>query len=413
MIRFMFLAQIAAAVTASCVMPGCVDGRKSYDPTLAIIDARAQLYQDADNIGQTDGSKSADAIAEARTCRSNAIEALAEVEGAKAGGVFMQALKDKDPMIRFAAAMAIGDTRYAPALNYLKKMADPAERFEPDKRVFCAVIYALHKLGNDDYASELGTLLFDPQQEVRADVALVMGKMGEESAIEPLNTLLSDEREDSVKLVIVESLALLGDQKSASMLETHIKRRFIEDQLIAINAMAKTPTQHSAYVLYNVMTRLKEEVIVRCAAAGALAKIGHPENYGYELCVNALQHPEEIMREKSGEGRPITAVEIRRLQQVAAMSLGDMGRNDAVAVLLPVLKSDKPAVRIAAARSILKLLSTPEPKPTSDKAEPENIAKPDETAKSEKKSPEETKDAEDGETPADDRPRLHTAGGKD
>lgn len=392
MTRFRFLARIAAVATiAACVMPGCIgDGNViSYDPTLAIIDARTQLYQAADNSNPA--------------YRSNAIEALAEVEGYKAGGVFKQALDDPKPLVRFAAAMAIGDAKYTPALEKLLKMANPSERLEPDKRVFCAVIYALHQLGNDDYAGELGELMFDEQEEVRADAVLAMGKMGDASAIGPLNTLLTDERKENVKLVIVEALALLGDQKSAAMLETHIRRRFIEDQLIAINAMAESPSSRSPHVLYNTMMRVKEEVIVRCAAAASLAKIGHPEEYGYRLCVNALEHPREIMREKSGENRPITRMDVVRLQQIAALSLGDMERNDAVAVLLPALKLEEPSVRIAAARSILKLLGTPEPEKIQETAESQDTAEPDD-------EPEET---EKTAPPAEDKPKLHRAGGKD
>ncbi len=382
-----WLARTAAWTFAvvTVVLGGCIPSSKQggVDHTLALIDARTELRQAADGKDPV--------------TRTHAIEALAQIEGVQAGGIFKQALGDEMPTVRFAAAMAIGDVKYKPALETLLAMAKD-KKAEPDRRVFCAVIYALHQLGNYDYAGELGTLLFDKEWEVRANAAMAMGKMGESSAIAPLKTLQGDEKNPTVELQLVESLALLGDEKSAGLLEAYTKRPFLDDRLVAIAAMVKVRSARGPHVMRRLLRRTRptrERPRVRVAAAGAMSEFGYFDQEGYDLCIKAAGDPTAVMRRYYGTYDKINPVEIHSLQRLAAMSLGSMRRSEAVTVLHPLLKSSDGSVRIAAAMSILKILRVS----TAPTAE-EPAQKQDQSSQDPKKAP----------SPI--RPKLHTSGGK-
>ena len=95
----------------TCVMAGCQTAPSLLmNPDNAIVDALDTLRQAAED-------KDA-------AVQSNAIEALAQTVGRKEGGLYLQALGSPNPMVQFAATMAVGDLKYEPAKPVLDKMAD-------------------------------------------------------------------------------------------------------------------------------------------------------------------------------------------------------------------------------------------------------------------------------------------------
>ncbi len=366
-------------LTGLSVLTGCAPSESVMvtDTTNAFIDARATLRQAAE-----DGNP---------VTRSHAIEALTQTSGRRSGGLFIQALGDENPAVRFAAAMAVREVKYARAKPRLLKMAKD-KKLEPDKRVLCAVIHALHQFGNNEYTYALGELLFDKESEVRANAAMVMGRMGEPTAIGPLKTLLSDEQDPAVKLQIRESLAMLGDTRSQHLLEAYTKGYFLDLRLAAIPALAKTTPRRAMYVLRGLLANDKSPR-VRIVAAGALAGLGEIDEAGYKLSLNAAGNPRRVLKDAYGENRRIKEIEVKSLQRLAAISLGNMKRDIAVDALHPLLKSSDGGVRVAAAMGILKLLKRGDKVP--QKPAPAAIKK---AAKPKPELP---------------RPKLHTAGGKD
>ncbi len=323
---------------------GCVAPEDEFqiDARGAFIDARSTLLQAAD---------SDDAFT-----RSHAIEALTTTMGSKSGGIFTEALNDTSPAVRFAAAMAIGDVKHAPARQRLLSMAVP-EKGEPDKRVWCAVIYALYQLDDETYTGELGRLLLDREQEVRANAAMVMGKMGEPSAVGPLKMVLEDEQVAAVRLQITESLAQLGDEKSRLLLEAYTKTQFIEDRLIAIPAMVKVRSPRAKSIYHELISSSRQPPRVKVAAAGALAQLGEVDETGYLLCLDSLRYPETVMQKYFGPSRKIKPIEITSLRRLAAMSLGDVGKREPVDSLQAFLNAEDGGVRVASAMAIIKILS--------------------------------------------------------
>jgi len=333
------------AIGASIVIfPGCLEMKQSQpepiDYSLAWRQARdtlVELGRGPDNVA-----------------RAQAIEAIAETLGDQEGELFLEALGDENPAIRFAAAMAIGDVRYAPAKPYLLKMAAD-KKVEPNRFVFCAVIYALYQLSNTDYTGHLGRLVFDREKEVRASAVLAMGKMGEPSAIELLKKLYAQEQDPTVRLRAVEAMAMLGDLRSVNLLEAYTKSQFMDERIDAITSMARAPGPRTVFVLQQILSNQRQQPYVRIAAAEALGRLGKADEQAYELCVLAAQDPEGMLRRQTGSA-VVGEVQVASLQQLAAHALGWIGRVSAVRVLQPLLNSQRNGVRVASAASILRLL---------------------------------------------------------
>jgi len=312
--------------------------RVEVDPEKAFIDARATLTQAVD--------------AEGPVTRAQALEALAQVLPRKAAAPLLQGLSDPKPVVRFAAAMGIGDIRLARAKPILERMA---ERSEPDRRVLCAVIYALHQLGNDAWAGQLAELLSDREPEVRADAAMAMGKMDEPTAVGPLKSLLADERNYMVQVQVREALAMLGDATSRNVLEAYTKMPYLDDRLRAIQAITRVPSPRSVGLFRDLLGR-RHPTRVRAAAAGALARLGQVDEQGYRFCYAAAQDPVRTFTEALGPDHRPGDREISSLRQIAAQSLGWMRREPAANVLQPLLASPDGSVRVAAAMSLLRIL---------------------------------------------------------
>lgn len=314
------------------------------DTTKVYIDARTTLYQAAEDPDPR--------------VRTMALEALANTEGTQAGAVMLQALRDPYAPVRFAAAMAIGDTRYAPARPILLKMVkDPSL----PKKLKCAVIYALHCLGDDTYTTELGRLLRDKDKWVRAQAATIMGKMGEPSAIGPLKSLQRTDRDPVVQLEVTEALALLGDKRSIHLLEAFTKSQNIEDRLIAAEALGKTSSIDSVPILKQVLEDNRQEPAVRVAAAASLARLGQPVRT--PLPLEAAANPTKVLKKARGKDAELRPIDIISLQTIAIRSLQYIPESETeiIKVLLPLLRSPKGAVRVAASETLLKLLQASKP----------------------------------------------------
>ena len=375
---------IATAALAGCAEPEVT----LVDPQMAFIDASAALRQASDDPDPV--------------TRANAIEAIAQTTGATEGAIFEQGLDDPYPAVRFAAAMAIGETLYEPARDVLVRMARRERedrRAEPDKRVFCGVIYALHRLGDTSVTGELGPLLFDAEREVRCNAAMVMGGIAESSALPALRMRLGDEHDPTVQLQIVEAMAMLGDSASAALMESYTKTQFLEDRLVAISAMERVRSDRARVVLRSLLAE-DQPPRVRVAAAGAMGRMGEASDQGRWICTRGAQAPKRVMRESRTVQGESSEMEMLSLQRLAAISLGWMKDQNAVGVLHPLLKSDDGPVRVAAAMSILRLLKARELAAESEiEIEPEPQTKASPQSQGEVERPEE--------------PRLHTARAKE
>jgi len=291
--------------------------------------------------------------------RAEAVEAMADVLGSAAGSAYLSALDDSEPNVRFAAALAVGDLKYAPALGRLEEMARYRQpRAERQLTVYCGVIYALHRLGRTEHTSQLGKLLAHEGAVVRANAAMVLGRMGEPSAARPLRARYRDEEDTVARLQMLESLARLGDAQALGELESNAREPFLLEKLLALRAMGDLNSGRTRLVLQAILTSRHEPPQARVLAAGALARLGTVSDHGYDLCLTSAGDPAGVIEAASGDHDPktIDPVIVTTLQGLAARSLGWMKHTGAVDVLVDLLTSPDGGVRVAAAMSILRLL---------------------------------------------------------
>ena len=331
----------AAILLVGAWMPGCLPQRRGLvtNPARAVADARETLFQattDPDGI-----------------TRSHAIEALDYTIGIEAGEYFLAGLDDSVASVRFAAAMAIGETGYAPAKAKLLAMAGGEEG---DKRVLCGVIYAMYRLGDDSQMSRLAKFLDNAHPWVRANAAFIMGKSGHPSAMQVLKDLGVDERNVDVLIRARESLAMLGDTASAIQLEGDTMGQFDDDRIDAIRALSRLGGPGARQQLEYLTERTDLSALVRVAAAGGLGRMGVFSRVGYDLCIDAVTKPSIVLKESADRDQAPNEADIRGLQQLAAVSLGLIGRPAAVDHLYRLLGKRDPRIRVAAARGILQLL---------------------------------------------------------
>ena len=351
-----------------------------------------------------------DALAEIRQAaeskdhatRAHAMEALPLALGQSGGVICKQALSDPVAEVRFAAAMAIGDIRYAPAKEKLLRMARwKVEGAEPDARVFCGVVYALHRLGDSRHTSQLGSLLFDRRKHVRASAVVAMGKMREPSAVVPLREAMANELDHGLTLEFTCSLARCGDKRSLRLLEAYTKSQFVDERMIAIQAMAEMRSTLGPSVFASLMVG-DQSPRVRVAAARGLARIGRGNQRTFRYCARAAVEPRKLMNKALGGRRQSTQEEVRSLQRLAAMSLGWFRGNDqAVDVLAGLLRNDDDGVRVAAAAAILRVLPQRqgESRGILGRKTPKASAGAESKPAAKRRQPK--------------RPKLHTAGAKD
>jgi len=331
----LFVAACAGlAAAAGCGGPGAL----KMDPTRAYMDAKIALLQAAED--------------PAPEVRSGALEALASVMGRDAGEVLTQALQDDFAPVLFAAAMGVGDTRHLPAKPALLAMAK--DKRTPSK-VRGAVIYALHNLGDDQYTGELIDLLRDRQDKsVRVTAAMIMGRIGEPSATGPLESLQAEDRDPDVQLAAVEALATLRVRRYQVILEAFLNSQYMEDRIVAAQALGRLGRTSSARALRRLYYDRHVHPAVRVAAAGSLAQLGEPG--GYPLAIRSATKPADVLKRARGRGARITTNEVLSLQMIAIEALGHMKATAAVDDLHPLLRGPEGRVRVAAARTIMRLL---------------------------------------------------------
>jgi hypothetical protein len=324
-----------------------------------------------------------------------ALESIPSALGVAGGAICKQALGDPSPEVRIAAAMGIGDLRYAPAKEKLLRMVMfKVEGAERDTRAYCAAVYALHQLGDTTHTTHLGELLFDREKEVRATVAAVMGKMRLRAAISPLKSALSDERDHDLKFELTRALARCGDKSSLRRLEAHTRDQFVDEQIIAVRAMLELQSPMCRTIFSSLVANDKSPR-VRITAAGGLAALGYETPPLLRYCARAAMAPRKVMKEALGGRRKPTDKQVYFLQSLAATALGKFKHPQAIDVVGKLLKSSDPGVRVASAASILEAIpqvSAPKPIVKKKKVQPASRTR--------------TKPAHRG-------PKLHTSGAKD
>lgn len=387
---------VVLGLGVSGVLAGCPYGtygmygqkpKVAVDTTRARIDAVSRLMQAAES--SDPGT------------RGSAIEAIAEVLPDRAVGVVLQGLRDEQPMVRSAAAMAAGELELASARERLQEMAMfKTKGAEPDKRVYASVVGALHRLGDTKHSRDLRDLLNEQDAEaVRAQAALALGLTKEPAAVDLLKRRLEIERSPLVAIQIIEAMVRLGDSGALARLEG-LAYLPTDSSVAAMEAAARYRTPNAADLLQGIAEKTDQSPVRRVVAYGGLARLGETTDATYSYCLKAVLDPQAVLEKAFRPfGMKVDPADVTRLQRCAGVAIGWMRRIEAVPELQAALaKATDGPVRVACAMSILRIVN-----PTSvagrelPPASPKAQAAPPEPAQ--RKQPR--------------KPQVHSAEGKD
>ena len=267
--------------------------------------------------------------------RSHAIEVVAATGRRELMPVVVQLLEDESVAVRFAAAMAIGDTKYKPAENEVHKLL-----IDKNENAKIAAAYALMRLGQGSYDDMILQAMKSKDQTLRANAALLVGKLGDKKKLKSLHWVLnSQESGDMVRMQAVESIALLGDESIYQKLWAIMISKYVDDRIMGIRSMGALKTTEAKN---SIITMLDDDVEeVRLAAAEQLGRMG--DRTGVPEVKDYFKKSNSIMAGNSNI----------RADILASMAIGAIGDDRLAKYLPPLLKSRSAIIRLNAAQSVL------------------------------------------------------------
>jgi HEAT repeat protein len=272
--------------------------------------------------------------------RAGAVEIVASIPKTEAR-LFMpdvqRLLADEYVPVRFAAAVAIGDTVYRPAKNDILILLR-----DEDQNVRMAANYAASKIIPATNMETLRAGLKSSDLRVRANAAFLLGKTGNVSNLPFLYEAIKDETsDDRVRFNAAEAIARLGDEKIYQRLWAMLISAYADDRVFGIRAMGALNTAHARDAL---LTMLKDDVIeVRLVAAEQLGSM--KDITSEKVVLDALAGVDSVgqIRDKEEKARILT---------LCARAIGQI-KTPALKKFLPeLLKNEATPVRLAAAGAV-------------------------------------------------------------
>jgi HEAT repeat protein len=292
--------------------------------------------------------------------RVNAIETFVQVAPSQGLPYFREYVLDPVPPVRGAACIALGVV--------MDHYSEPRVRQalgDEDKLVRLSAAFGMFRLANDPLerarlARRLADGLHDANPLVRRHAAMLIGMTHDPGALELLRYFFRDD-DEWVEYQVVESMALLGDEKAMEQLVNYTFRANALRQALALLALGKCGGPRAEEILsYRLNNSDYPEV--KLAAAEGLGRLGQTD--GLQVALENLRH---------GEPDPNAPVEdswvnqIVRLELMAASALGHIGRREALPALWEDLQeaAEYPpdSAGVAAAAAVIRILRVPEPSP--------------------------------------------------
>jgi HEAT repeat protein len=274
--------------------------------------------------------------------RINAVEAAAGTGNQSFMPEVQKLTKDDFIPLRFAAAVAIGDTKYSPAKNDVAQLLK-----DKDENVQLAGCYALVMLGDEgSHTKQIIEALTSVNQRLRANAAFLLGKIGNKNALPFLYKTLYDETSDErACLNAIEAIARLGDEKIYQKTWAMLISAYADDRVFGIRTMGVLKTQQAKD---SISTMLKDELPeVRLVAAEQLGNLD--DISGEKTVIDALTN--DISKAQDLESKA-------RIQTLAALAIGQI-KTPVVKKFLPeLLKSESQFARLAAAKAVFQCASS-------------------------------------------------------
>jgi HEAT repeat protein len=271
--------------------------------------------------------------------RASVIETVAAIpinQGRNFMPDIQRLLKDEFVPVRFAAAVAIGDTGYTPAKGDVVQLLK-----DNDENVRLAASYAIFKLGGANASDEpIRKAISSSDQRVRANAAFLLGKTGDKETLPLLYQAISDEAsDDRVRLNSIDSIARLGDERIYRKIWAMLISAYADDRVFGIQAMSALGTPQAKDA---ISTMLKDDLTeVRLVAAEQLGRLG--DTSGERVVMEALTQGVNNTPDKE---------ERARIETLAAMAIGQIKTATLKKFLPELLKNESQFVRMVAAKAI-------------------------------------------------------------
>ena len=267
--------------------------------------------------------------------RVNAIEVIATTGQLQLMPKVQRLLRDEFTPVRFAAALAVGDTQYSPAKNSVSPLLK-----DKDVNVIIAASYAMGRLGSAEYFEVIQKTLSSNDQTVKSNAAFLLGKAGGKDSLSLLKSVQENENSsDKVRFQILEARARLGDDEVLQRLWAIVYSAFADDRIMGIRAMGLLGTSKARDIL---VTKLDDTVLeVRLAAAAQLGKLR--DRIGETEVL-------DVFEKNLTAGLDTEAIE--RANVLTALAIGEICTPDLEKFLPQLLKNESKFVRIAASKAV-------------------------------------------------------------
>lgn len=268
--------------------------------------------------------------------RVNAIEVVGTTGRVDFMPKVQRLLQDQAAPVRFAAALAVGDLRYAPAKDSLAPLLK-----DEDSNVIVAASYAMGRLGAEEYYRVVTEGVESKDQTVRANAILLLGKTGDRKYLDVVKAAQQDRlSSDKVRFQALDARARLGDEEVLQRLWAVVYSAYANDRALGVRAMGALGTTKAKEILTSKLDDTVPEI--RVVAAEELGRLG--ETIGERHVLEAF--------EQSLIGSSLEKQDIERIHVLVALAIGQIC-TDALTKHLPqLLKNDSKYVRIAAAKAV-------------------------------------------------------------
>jgi HEAT repeat protein len=261
-------------------------------------------------------------------------ESLAEVAA--------KGLSDENRAVRFATAMAVGETAIEGMALYLEPLL-----LDESDSVHAAAIYALRALGEPADPSPLANFIMSDDPETRGNTYVVLGYIGNPSAIPLIQSslgigmrLVNPMRVKLTELQAANVLVQLGDQHEVEPIRAALFAPVEQGELtiLACEFLSEIGDQQARPMVQRILTapgKQQRPLEIRLAAAKALFRLGEMPSPGLEGVIMLGVNAEDF-----------------RLRAQAAAALVFVPGAHAESVLLAMLEDSDPLVATAAAAAI-------------------------------------------------------------
>ncbi len=272
--------------------------------------------------------------------RSNAVEAVSVSGDSKLIGEAAALLVDPSVIVKFSAAIAIGDMNQT---QYKEKLVELTK--DKDLNVVLAGSYALCKMGDETYFKKITEIAENSKNQTAiANAAMLLGKLGRKESLPVLYRIKdNDDSTNAAAFNATEAIARIGDEKIYKKIWAMLISVFADDRYMGAQAMAAFGGTRGAGALASLLDDDANEV--RLTAAGQLGTLG--DKSGSDTIKKYLSGPVPEPKEVAD-----------RCNVLAAIAIGQIGNEDLASYLPKMLKNNSPFLQLAASKSLLMLNNT-------------------------------------------------------